>query len=69
MRDHQKRPRSKAIDVSELLRRHVEYSEKRDGWARRAIDLLAEGKDESGMDAAERAEYWALMARSLEPSM
>jgi hypothetical protein len=55
------------IDLVERFRRHVEYSVKRDKWARRAIDLLAKGKDEAGMDAAEKTEYWDLMAKSLEP--
>jgi hypothetical protein len=54
-------------DPTELLRRHVEYSAKRDKWAQRAIDLLAKGKVEAGMEAAEKAEYWALKARALEP--
>jgi hypothetical protein len=54
-------------DLVERFRRHVEYSVKRDKWARRAIELLAKGKDEAGMDAAEKAEYWDLMAKSLEP--
>ena len=57
---------NRSIDVQERLRRHVEYSEKRDQWARRAIALLEKGRDEAGMDAAEKAEYWALMVISLE---
>lgn len=56
-----------ALDPTELLRRHIEYSAKRDKWARRAIDLLAKGEDEAGMDAADEAEYWDLKAKSLEP--
>jgi hypothetical protein len=55
------------IDLIERFRRHVEYSIKRDKYARRAIELLAKGKDEAGMDAAEKAEYWDLKAKSLEP--
>jgi hypothetical protein len=55
------------IDLTERFRRHVEYSIKRDKYARRAIELLAKGKDEAGMDAAEKAEYWDLKAKSLEP--
>jgi hypothetical protein len=54
-------------DLIERFRRHVEYKAKRDKWAQRAIDLLAKGKDEEGMDAAEKAEYWDLKAKSLEP--
>jgi hypothetical protein len=57
----------KDLDPTELLRRHVEYSLKRDKWARRGIELLEQGKDDEGMDAAEKAEYWDLKARSLEP--
>jgi hypothetical protein len=54
-------------DVIEMHRRHVEASVKRDECARRAIALLAEGKVEAGMDAAEQAEIWALRAMVLEP--
>lgn len=57
----------KPIDPSERLRLHVEYSAKRDSWAQRAIDLLAKGEEARGMDAAEKAEYWDLKAKSLEP--
>lgn len=56
------------IDLTERLRRHVEYSRKRDKCARRAIDLLAKGQHDAGMEAAEKAEYWDLKAKSLEPS-
>jgi hypothetical protein len=63
MRDHQKRP----TDPSERLLRHIEYSRKRDHWARLAIALLEKGEDEAGMDAAEKAEIWDLRAKSLEP--
>jgi hypothetical protein len=62
-----KRTNQGSIDVPERLRRHVEYSLKRDKWARRAIDLLAKGKDQAGMDAADKAEYWDLKVKSLEP--
>lgn len=55
------------IDLNERLRRHVKYSMKRDRWAQRAIDLLAKGKDKAGMAAAEKADLWALKAKSLEP--
>jgi len=55
------------IDLIERFRLHVEYSAKRDKWARRAIELLAKGDDEAGMAAAEQAEYWELKAKSLEP--
>ena len=55
------------IDLIERVRRHVEYSQKRDKWARRAIDLLAKGEDKAGMDAAAKAEEWDLKAKSLEP--
>jgi hypothetical protein len=53
-------------DVIELHRRHVQASVKRDEYARRAIALLAEGKDEAGLDAAEQAEVWALRALMIE---
>jgi hypothetical protein len=57
----------KKIDVVERLRLHVEWSTKRDDWARRAIDLLEKGDEHAGMDAAEKAEYWDLKVKSLEP--
>jgi hypothetical protein len=55
------------MDVGERLRLHVEYSAKRDRAAQRAIALLAEGKDDEGMEAADEAELWALRAMALEP--
>lgn len=55
------------IDLTERLQRHVEYSLERDKWARRAIDLLAKGKDKAGMAAARKAELWDVKAKSLEP--
>lgn len=58
---------AKKLDLIERFRRHVEYSQKRDQYARRAIDLLAKGKDEAGMAAAAKAKYWDLKAKSLEP--
>lgn len=54
-------------DLIERFRLHVEYSVKRDECARRAIALLEKGKDEAGLDAAEKAEYWDLKAKALEP--
>lgn len=53
------------FDATERLRRHVEASEKRDLWARRAIDLLKKGKEKAGLEAAEKAERWDLTANSL----
>lgn len=53
--------------VVELLRQHVEASARRDYFARRAIDLLALGEEEAGLDAADRAEFWDLRAKALEP--
>jgi hypothetical protein len=55
------------IDPTELLRRHIEYSLKRDKWARRGIALSEQGKRKAALDAAEKAEYWDLKAKSLEP--
>lgn len=54
-------------DVIERFRQHVEYSVKRDECARRAIELLAQGEDDAGLEAAEEAEMWALRAKALEP--
>lgn len=55
------------MDAQERLKLHAEASIERDAWAKRAIELLAQGKDEQGMDAAEKAELWDLKAKSLEP--
>jgi hypothetical protein len=65
LRTHQNQPLM--IDFLERFRRHVEYSIKRDEWARRAIDLLAEGKDKAGMAAAAKAELWDRKVKALEP--
>jgi hypothetical protein len=56
------------MDATERLRQHAECSVKRDAAARRAIKLLAEGKDDEGNDAADEAELWALKAMALEPA-
>lgn len=55
------------MNVVERLRLHVEASAKRDEFARKAIALLADGKDKAGIAAAEKAEFWALKAKALEP--
>lgn len=54
------------MDLTERLRKHVEYSGKRDEWARRAIDLLAKGKDKAGLAAAAKAEFWDRKVKALE---
>jgi len=55
------------IEATERLALHVAYSLKRDAAARRAIELLASGKEAQGMAAAEKADLWALKAMALEP--
>lgn len=55
------------LDPTEQLKMHIEFSAQRDKLAKRAIDLLAEGNDEEGMEAASQAEFWDLKVRSLEP--
>lgn len=55
------------IEVTERFRQHVEASIKRDDWARRAIDLLAKGKEKSGMAAAAKAQRWERKANALLP--
>jgi hypothetical protein len=54
-------------DAAKRLALHVTYSLKRDAAARRAIKLLADGRDDEGNDAADEAELWALKAMALEP--
>lgn len=55
------------MDVTERLRRHIEYKRERDIWARRAIKFLAEGDDEGAELATELAERWDLELKALEP--
>jgi hypothetical protein len=55
------------IDFIERFRQHVEASIKRDEYARRAIDLLAKGKDKAGMAAAAKAMRWERKAKALLP--
>lgn len=55
------------MDAEERLRRHVAGSLERDKWAKRAIELLAAGKDRAGMAAAKKAEKWDAKVKALEP--
>jgi hypothetical protein len=55
-------------DFLERFRKHVEFSLERDKWARRALELLAKGKDKAGMAAARKAELWDHKVKSLEPA-
>jgi hypothetical protein len=55
------------VDFIERFRQHVEASIKRDEYARRAIDLLAKGKDKAGMAAAKKAKRWERKAKALLP--
>jgi hypothetical protein len=57
----------KPLDLTRRLRQHMQYSAKRDAWARRAIDLLAKGEDKAGMAAAAKAERWDVKVKALEP--
>jgi hypothetical protein len=52
-------------DLIERFRQHIEYSIKRDEFARRAIELLKQGKHKAGMAAARKAEYWDAKAKAL----
>jgi hypothetical protein len=55
------------MDIHERLLAHMKASQERDKWARKAIDLLAEGKDKAGMAAAKKAEAWDKKVKALEP--
>lgn len=57
----------KFIDPTERLELYIEYSQKRDGWADRGLDLSEAGKRDEAIEALEEAEYWDLKAKSLEP--
>jgi hypothetical protein len=54
-------------DLIERFRKCVDARIRRDEWAQRAIDLLAKGKDEAGMDAAAKAKYWDRKRKALLP--
>jgi hypothetical protein len=58
---------AKKVDLIERFEQHVKYSLERDKWARRAIDLLAKGKDKAGMAAAKKAMRWERKAKALLP--
>src|SRR6185437_8951497 len=64
---HLKSSMPKPLDLTQRVRQHMEWSRKRDHWARRAIDLLAQGKDKAGMEAAKKAEAWDVKVKALEP--
>jgi hypothetical protein len=53
--------------VIELHAQHVDASQKRDDAARRAIAAFEAGNTAAGEEAAEEAEWWDLITRSLEP--
>lgn len=55
------------MNAEERLHRHVAASIERDKWAKRAIDLLANGKTKAGMAAAAKAEKWDAKVKALEP--
>jgi len=57
----------KFLDPTERLQLYIEYSQKRDGWADRGLDLSEAGKRDEAIEALEEAEYWDLKARCLEP--
>ena len=53
------------IDFQTRLRLHSEATAKRDEFARRALDLLKQGKDKAGMAAARQAERWDAKAKAI----
>jgi hypothetical protein len=55
------------VDAQERLRLHTESSIERDAWAKRAIELLAAGKERAGMAAAKKAEKLDAKVKALEP--
>jgi len=54
------------LNILERVEQHVKASQERDKWAKKAIDLLAQGKDKAGMAAAKKAEQWDKKVKSLE---
>ena len=57
------------LDLTERLQRHMEYSQKRDGWLDRGLglDLKKKGGLKKAREALDEARYWDLKARCLEP--
>jgi hypothetical protein len=56
------------MNIIERIMRHVEASRERDEWAKKAIDLLAQGKETAGLAAAKKAEALDKKVKALEPS-
>jgi hypothetical protein len=54
------------IDFQTRLRLLSEATAKRDEFARRALELLKQGKEKAGMAAARKAEYWDAKAKAVE---
>jgi hypothetical protein len=55
------------MDILERVLAHLEASQERDKLAKKAIDLLAEGKERAGMAAAKKAEALDKKVKALEP--
>jgi hypothetical protein len=54
------------MDIFERVNLHVELCRQRDEWAKKAINLLAQGKEKAGMAAAKKAEAFDLKVKTLQ---
>jgi hypothetical protein len=54
------------MNIIERINLHVEVSQQRDKWAKRAIDLLAQGKERAGLAAAKKAKALDKKVKGLE---
>jgi len=54
------------MNIIERIMQHVEASQERDKWAKKAIDLLGQGKEKAGLAAAKNAEALDKKVKGLE---
>jgi uncharacterized protein Yka (UPF0111/DUF47 family) len=54
------------MNIIERISQHVKVTQERDEWAKKAIDLLAQGKEKAGLAAAKKAEAFDKKVKALE---
>jgi hypothetical protein len=54
------------MDIVERINLQIEVSRQRDEWTKKAIDLLAQGKEKQGLAAARTAEALDRKVKDLE---
>ena len=55
------------VNIFERMDLYIDLSRQRDEWAKKAIDLLARGKEKIGTAAAKKAEALDKKVKGLEP--